>query len=274
MLERDVGWIQVYASSNQEVYDLIFQCFKLAESKNVQLPVMLCMDGFLISHTATPVELIDQKTVEEFLPEYPYSNLNHTFIDVNNPLTYGNVVSPITHGKSYYRYRYLIHKAMLNAAPEFKTIQKKFEDLTGRNHGELLATYKIYDSEIVLISMGTLFNQSINAVDALRREGYKIGSIKVRFLRPFPNKTLQKLCKGKKAVLVLDRSLSPGVGGILAWEVKSSLFELNENLILIPAVAGLGGLEVTTNDIINFVRTVCKELENKKRRNRLYWIGF
>lgn len=273
LLERDLGWLQIYASSNQEAYDLIFQCFKLAESTTVQLPVMLCIDGFLISHTAMPVELIEQKIVEEFLPEYPSSISNRCFLDVDNPLTYGNVISPITHGKLYNRYRYLAHKAMVNAVSEFKKIQKEFETVVGRKQEGLLTGYKVYDADIILISMGTLFNQSINVVDTLRKEGCKLGAIKIRMLRPFPRQILQKLCKDKKAVLVLDRDLSPGIGGILAWEVKSSLFELKDNLQVISAVTGLGGVEVTTKDIIDFVRTVSKNLENKKYTDKIYWIS-
>ncbi len=272
LLERDVGWLQIYASSNQEVYDLIFQCFKLAELPTVQLPVMLCMDGFLISHTATPVELIDQRIIDEFLPDSPYTTSNYPFLDINKPLTYGNVISPVTNGKLYFKYRRLAHKAMLNSLSKFKIIQEEFGRLVGRTYGELLDSYKISDADIVLISMGTLFNQTINTVNVLRKEGYKVGAIRIRVFRPFPCKEIQRLCKYKQAVLVLDRNLAPGIGGILSWEIKSSLFELKTDVKIISAVAGLGGVEVTTNDITNFVKTAYNNIKNKKCRG-IYWIS-
>ncbi|MEM2108995.1 MAG: transketolase C-terminal domain-containing protein [Candidatus Odinarchaeota archaeon] len=273
MLERDSGWIQIYASTNQELYDLVFQCFKLAESSQVQLPVMLCMDGFLLSHTATPVRLIDQNLVDEFLPEYNPSSFNQILLDVNKPFTYGNVVSPATHGHLYYKHRYLAHKAMITAGSIFKKIQLEFEKLVGRVYGGLTYEYNCSDADLILISIGTLFNQTISAVDRLRKEGYKIGALKVRSLRPFPHQELKKICKSKKAVFIIDRDLSPGIGGILSWEVRSSLLELKDNIKIISAVAGLGGMDVTTRDIMEFVKDSYKHLTDKIRERDIYWIG-
>lgn len=273
MLERDTGWLQFYASTNQEAYDLIFQCFKLAETPEIALPVMLCMDGFILSHTSSPVKLVDQKLIDDFLPEFHPDPAKQILLDVDRPLTYGNVISPITHGDVYYRNRYLMNEAVVKAEDKFLKLQEEFSNLVGRAYGGLTYAYSCDDADIIIVSMGTLFNQTIKVVNALRKKGYKIGALKIRALRPFPSKDIKNICGSCKAIIVIDRDLSPGIGGILCWEIKSSLFDFKEKLEVISSIAGLGGQDVLDEDILELVDYTYQIIANKKIKKKIYWVG-
>jgi len=162
---------------------------------------------------------------------------------------------------------------MINAGKKFKTISEEFNTITGRNHGSLTFNYRCDDAEFILIAMGTLFNQCIKTVNILREKGVKIGAIKIRAIRPFPKKDIMHISNTVKALLIFDRDLSLGVGGILAWEIKSALADTKTDVDVFSAVIGLGGRDIHVSDILEFVKEVKAVVETKKMKKEIYWIG-
>lgn len=265
--QRDTGWLISMAENNQEAYDLIIQAYRIAEDENVLLPIIVGLDAFIVSHTAMPVQLLDEKIVEEYLPprgEKPY------VLDVNNPITMGNIMLP----DYYMEFRYMIHKAMMRAKEVIREATKEFYKLTGRNYGGLVDSYRCDDAEIVVVLIGALAGDAKECVDQLREEGYKVGVLRLRFIRPFPSDEVKEILSNKKAVIVIDRDISFGKGGILYTEILSELYN---NLKKIPPVrgyiAGLGGRDVSVKDIRKMILKVYEELEKGELVTGYEWYG-
>ncbi|HMK48237.1 MAG TPA: pyruvate ferredoxin oxidoreductase [Methanocella sp.] len=235
--QRDAGWIQFYASTVQEVYDTVIMAYKLAES--VYLPCMVNLDGFILSHAVQPLELTE---IGDFLPEI---NLPHA-IDTGNPMTYGNLTGPA----DYFKFRRMIKDDMELAGKLSAEIEREFSELFGRNYHSTME-YRTEDAEMVIIGMGTIAREAEMAVDMLRKEGIKAGSIRVRQFRPFPHLDIE----GKR-VVVLDRDYSPGAGGILAQEIR-----FKHNVPVFNVIAGVGGQDVTYADIAAAARNAKVEGE-------------
>lgn len=250
--QRDTGWIQFYCSSNQEIFDTVIQAFKLAEHEKVVLPVMLSYNAFILSHTSMPVEIPEQKVVDDFLGRYkPKWKL-----DVVNPITFGNIIGP----SGYYKVRKAIWDAHENAKKLIPQIAKEWKEKSGHYHGDLLELYKCDDAEYVLLSMGAIGAESKVAIDEMQKKGLKIGLARVRTFRPSPKEELVKL--GKQAdLIVIDRNISEGLGGALFSEVKSALYNKSDAKIY-GFIAGLGGKDVTYRDI----ETICKKAINGKAK--------
>ncbi|MFX0163400.1 MAG: transketolase C-terminal domain-containing protein [Candidatus Hodarchaeota archaeon] len=241
---RDSGWIQFFAKNNQEVLDTIIQVYKIAEDVNVCLPAMVNLDGFILSHTVMPVDIPEQEEVDDFLPPRPPGAPYE--LDSNNPMTYGNIADPTC----YDEFRFSIHEAMQYSKKMIKKTTREFEQKFGRNHGALLEEYRCTnDAEILVFSMGTMAEEAEIAVDLLRDEGIRAGSAKVRVFRPFPAEDIIRLSNGLKALLVIDRNLSFGLGGALASEIKASLYQEKRKPFLRERVMGLGGRDVTAEII-------------------------
>jgi pyruvate/2-oxoacid:ferredoxin oxidoreductase alpha subunit len=229
LAQRDTGWIQFYASSNQEVFDNIIQAYKIAEHSDVLLPAMVSYDGFILSHTSMPVEVPEQKKIDDFLPEFKPG----WQIDVNNPITHGNIVPP----NHYMDIRYSMEKAMRNARHIIEEVGDEWEKRFGKPYG-LTEEYKCDGADYVFVTMGALAAESKVAVDRLREKGEKIGLINLRTFRPFPYD-----CLTYDKMIVIDRDISPGFGGILYNEMK------NGNHEIFGYIAGLGGVDVSYKDI-------------------------
>ena len=230
--ERDTGWLQVYVSTVQEAYDTTLMAFRIAEHNDVLLPVMVNLDGFSLSHINQSLETVDPG---DFIPPLC---LPHA-IDVKNPRGYG----PLTGPEDYFKFRWDIERSMRDSVKVIESTEKEFSRRFGRSYG-FTDDYRCEDADVVVVSMGTLGKEAEVAIDLLRNEGIRAGSMRIRWLRPFPKLDL----KGRD-VVVIDRDYSFGYGGILAEGVRSTCRADPYSVI-----AGLGGQEVTYDDIAGFIR--------------------
>jgi pyruvate/2-oxoacid:ferredoxin oxidoreductase alpha subunit len=230
--QRDTGWIQFYCSNNQEIFDTIAMAYKLAESKRVLLPVMVCYDGFVLSHTSMPVELTE---FGDFLSEYEAV----WKLDVKNPFSHGNILPP----EEFAELRHNIQKAHDRALRLMEKIEKEFYELYGRKTPLILEEYKVEDAEKVIVTMGAIGSEARVAVDSLREKKVKAGLVRLKSFRPFPEKQLRELLENKK-IFVFDRAISPGSGGPLYQELKATLSSIPVKR-LSPRVVGIGGIDVT-----------------------------
>jgi 2-oxoisovalerate ferredoxin oxidoreductase alpha subunit len=257
--QRDTGWIQFYCSSNQEIFDTILQSFKLAEHKRILLPVMINYNAFILSHTSMPVDIPSQTEVEKYLPPYtPQWRL-----DVNNPITHGNIIGPAYYEK--------VRKDMQNshdvAKKMIQQIAKEWKREFGRYHGGLIEKYRCNDAEYFLLSMGAIGAESKVAIDNLRKEGYQIGLARIRTFRPFPKEEILKLAE-QGDLIIIDRNISLGFEGALFSEVKATLYN-RSHVKVTGFIAGLGGKDVPYTDI----ESMCKKAIKEKARGP-HWFGF
>jgi len=230
--ERDTGWLQVYVSTVQEAYDTTLMAFRIAEHADVILPVMVNLDGFLLSHS---MQSLDTLNAGDFVPPL---HLPHA-IDVLNPAGYGTLTGPDEH----FRFRWEIEKAMRRSRKVIAETERDFAERFGRSYG-VAEEYRYEDADVVVIAMGTLGKEAEVAVDLLRNEGVNAGSLRIRWLRPFPDLDLSG-----REVVVIDRDYSFGFGGVIAQSLMA-----RQRVDLYSVIAGLGGQEVTYDDIAGFVR--------------------
>ena len=233
---RDQGWIQLYVESTQEAIDTTIQLYKICEDHSVLLPGMICLDGYTLSHVYERAFVPEQEQVDAFLPEYkPLVKL-----DPEEPVSIG----PIAFPDSFMEFKKMQHDAMLNALVKIKKVHDEFAKEFGRSYGNgLLEPYRMDDAEYALIGMGTLIGTARVVVDKLRKEGHKVGLIKLRSLRPFPKKELINVAKGLKGLAVIDRHISLGYEGPLFIDVRSALFDAD--IKINNFIAGLGGRDIT-----------------------------
>jgi pyruvate ferredoxin oxidoreductase alpha subunit len=241
--ERDTGWLQVYVSTVQEAYDATLMAFRIAEHPDVLLPVMVNQDGFLLSHIMQPLDTVE---LGDFIPPL---RLPHA-IDPENPTGYGGLTGPDQH----FKFRWDIERSMRDSVKVIDETQKEFAKRFGRQYG-FTENYRCDDADVIVVALGTLGKEAEVAIDLLRKEGVKAGSMRLRWLRPFPQLDL----RGKE-VVVIDRDYSFGRGGILATEIMAQTKEEVASVI-----AGIGGQEVTYEDVADFVR--------KRRMGTEFWFG-
>ncbi len=247
--QRDTGWIQIFCSSNQEIFDTTIQAFKLAEHKDVQLPVMVCYDGFILSHTSMPVKVPDEKDIDEFLPKREPQWL----LDVDNPVTHGNIIMP----KDYPKIRKAMQEAQEKAKELIPKIAEEWKERFGTYHGGLIEKYRCEDADYILISYAALGAESKVAIDKMRKEGIKIGLARLRSFRPFPVEDIASLAK-ESDLIVIDRSISLGMEGPVFTEVKASLYRISDAKVY-GFIAGLGGKDVTFKDIEKMCKKVVED---------------
>jgi pyruvate/2-oxoacid:ferredoxin oxidoreductase alpha subunit len=212
LAQRDTGWVQFYCENGQEVLDTTIQAFRLAEWVN--LPVMVNLDAFFLSHTYEPVDVPEQKSVDRFLPPYkPRFQL-----DLANPCAFNQLAPP----NIYMEMRHNIQMAMDEALTFFEQMEEEFESILGRRHGALEAA-QCDDAEVILITSGTVTSTSRQVVAKLREKGEKVGLLKIKLFRPFPVNMLRERTASASKVAVIDRNFSFGASGIFAQEVKAAL---------------------------------------------------
>jgi pyruvate ferredoxin oxidoreductase alpha subunit len=251
---RDSGWLQVYVEDNQEALDMVIQSYRIAEDKRVLLPVMPCLDGFVLTHTVEPVEIPEQRDVDSFLPAYKPDII----LDPAMPAMIGTFMP----AEYIMEMRRQTVEAVESAKKVIAEINDGFAKLFGRNYGGMIDTYQIEDAEAVLITMGTVTSTSREIVDELRRAGKKVGIVKLRFFRPFPSEELRKVLSGASAVGVFDRSISYHGGGPAYNEVCSALF--GTAIPIVNHLAGLGGRDVTKEQIIKMFEITLKAAKGEK----------
>ena len=249
--QRDTGWLQIYASSNQEVYDSVPIAYKIAEHAKVQLPIMIILDAFFLSHTSENVVLMEQDKTDSYLPTY---KPNHK-LDVDEPHTFGGLTTP----EWYYELRYKIQNAMEDSFDVIEEAQAEFKDMFGREYG-LVEEYKTEDADTIMVAVSTAASTAKDVIDELREKGEKVGLLRIRFFRPFPFKKVREVLSSAKKVVVMDRNLSPGSGGIVFQEVKSALYNESHKPPVYGYIAGLGGRDIT-------VKTINKIFEHAKKND-------
>jgi pyruvate/2-oxoacid:ferredoxin oxidoreductase alpha subunit len=231
--QRDTGWIQFYVSSCQEVFDTILQAYKLGET--VQLPVMVNLDGFYLSHTIEPMILLSQTEVDAFLPPYKAE----WRLNPEKPCSLGNLTSP----DYYLEFRYKIQEAMDTAKVVANEVYREFESHFGRLYSSL-DCYELEDATTVFITYSTMAQTVKHAVREMRREGEKVGLIRIRMFRPFPTEDLRQLVKSNCRYIVLDRNVSFGAGGIFGQEIRAALHSRALDFGIVSITLGLGGRDV------------------------------
>jgi pyruvate/2-oxoacid:ferredoxin oxidoreductase alpha subunit len=257
--QRDTGWIQLYCEDGQEVLDTTLLAFRLAESVN--LPVMVVLDAFFLSHTFEPVDVPDQKKVDRFLP--PLSP--RIKLDTANPYAVNQMAAP----GFYMEMRHNIQFAMDRVLDRFSQMEAEFAAIFGRKHGALEAM-RCRDAEIILITAGTTASTCRHVINELRAKGEKVGLLKLKMFRPFPTKLIRRHLAKAQKVAVIDRNFSFGASGIFAQEIKSALCNANRHPLVFGYVAGLGGRDVTPETIEEIYRQTKKY---KAPKNESIWIG-
>jgi pyruvate/2-oxoacid:ferredoxin oxidoreductase alpha subunit len=232
--QRDTGWIQLYCEDGQEVFDTTLQAFRLAEWVN--LPVMVVMEGFLLSHTYEPVDIPEQEEVDRFLPPY-----NPAFkVDTKNPFTVNSIAPP----SIYMEIRHDNAVAMDQVPERFDDVEKEFEVLFNRRYGAVEAI-NCDDAEIILVTSGTITSTARLLLEDLRDRGEKVALLKMKMFRPFPVELVCRALKSAKKVAVIDRNFSSGAGGIFLQEVRAALCNRQDRPLVFGYVVGLGGRDVT-----------------------------
>ena len=247
MAMRDAGWIQLYAENNQEAVDLHIQAFVLAET--LSCPVMICMDGYILTHAFEPVELPTQEQVEGYLPAYEPVQV----LDPHDPISIGAMVGP----EAFMEVRYLAYHKHLKALEVIPNIGATFYEKFGRTSGGLLEPYFTEDAETIIVALGSVNGTIKDAVDELRHKGMSVGAIKLTAYRPFPSQAFQQAVKYAKRVIVIEKDLAVGKGGILSSDVKIALQSLP--VCVITVIAGLGGRAIPKNSIVRMIRQACIE---------------
>jgi pyruvate ferredoxin oxidoreductase alpha subunit len=278
MAERDSGWIQIYAENAQEVYDSVIQAFRIAEHLDVQLPVMVGLDGFILSHTLENVQTLADETVKDFVKtrQFPVV-LTHEGktvpfkLDPDTPLTIGPVALP----NYYFEFKRQQEEAMKNAMTVIQQIHDQYAQLTGRAYGDgLLEQYKLGDAEIAVICVGSTAGTAKAVIDELRNSGVKAGLLRIRTYRPFPAEAIVKALRKAKAVAVMDRSMSfGGRGGAVFHEVRHALYDSAARPYVVNYIYGLGGRDTSPIQIKKIFEDLQKILQTKHVEDLMHYIG-
>ncbi len=248
--QRDTGWIQLYCRNNQEVLDTVIQAYRIAEQ--ALIPVMVCYDGFVLSHTSTPVEIPDQTDVDGFLPPYKggppieeghFMNLNPLILSEPRYDPKGDL------RPGYMDIRYRLQQDILASMEMIESADVEFEKVFGRVWGGLIWRYRMSDAEHALVSLGSLALESTLAADSMRLRGLRVGVVGVRSYRPFPAEAIAKVLAGIKTVTVLEKDVSYGYGPAVATDLKAALFDTGMTPRFSSFVAGLGGRDVRPEEI-------------------------
>ena len=242
MSQRDCGWIQLFAAHNQEALDLHIQAFKLAEE--LSMPVMVCMDGFILTHAVERVDMPTQAQVDAFLPPYEPRQV----LDPSEPVSIGAMVGP----EAFMEVRYLAHAKQLMALEAIPRIGAEFEECFGRNTGGLLRCYHCEDAETIVVALGSVIGTLRDTVDELREAGLRIGVLGLTAFRPFPLAAVRAALQGAQRVVVLGKSFSVGLGGVVSTDVRLALSGLH--LHGYTVVAGLGGRAITKASLARTLR--------------------
>ncbi len=250
MSQRDSGWIQLYAETNQEALDLHIQAFRLAEE--LSTPVMVCMDGFILTHAVERVEIPTQEQVDAFLPPFQPRQV----LDPEEPITIGAMVGP----EAFMEVKYLAHAKQMQALEVIPRIAQDFKTICGRNSGGLIDTYRAEDAETIVLALGSVLGTIKDTVDELREQGVKIGVVAIKSFRPFPLEAVRAALGDAKRVLVLEKALAVGIGGIVSANVRMALAGIQ--LHGYTVIAGLGGRPITKASLRSlFADAVADRLE-------------
>ena len=263
---RDSGWIMLFSETNQEAYDNLIMAHRIAENKDVMLPLMVCQDGFITSHSIENIELIEDEKVKEFVGKY---NPEHYLLNDKEPISIG----PMDVQAYLFEHKHEQAEAMRNAKKVILEVAKDFEKMTGRKY-ELFEKYKTDDADIVVVCMNSTAGTSKVVVDKLREQGIKAGLLKVRVFRPFPVDEIAEALGNAKAIAVLDRADSlNGAGGALFEDVISAMYVNNNNVPTVNYIYGIGGRDTKTNDIEKVYTDLLDIAKSGKAENPYRYLG-
>ena len=269
--QRDTGWMQIYCRDNQEILDSILMGYKISEQ--VHVPMMVCFDGFVLSHTVMPVEIPEQEQVDAFLPPY----VPHLQVDGPEPININPVMlaEPRANAQgvacpSYMGFRMRLQETLEKAGEVIAKVGGEFGKIFGRSYDCLLWEYKTEEADTILLTMGSLTNEASLAVDMLREKGHKTGVVGLRVFRPFPAQQLRQALSGAKQVVIFDKNISYGNEGATCTETKAALFEGGLRPSIANYIVGLGGKPVAASDLE--VATL-EFLGMKGRVNGPQWLG-
>jgi pyruvate/2-oxoacid:ferredoxin oxidoreductase alpha subunit len=257
--QRDTGWLQFYCWSNQEIIDTVICAFKIAEK--LLVPCMVCYDGFFISHTYEPVEIPEQKDVDEFLPP---RNAEYK-LDTENPHTFSGGTLP----NYFMEFRYKLQRAFERAPEVIARVYGEYVQCFDRTY-DSVESYAADDADAVLVASGSAASTVWHTVKALRDQGRKVGLLRIRQLRPFPAAELAAKIHPPQRIGVLDRNLSPGTGGVFTQEVRAALHRDGHTGRIHEFIAGLGGRDITMNNIIDIYDRLEQKTANASAIN---WVG-
>lgn len=255
--QRDAGWIQIYVEDGQEALDSVLRSYKISEDKDVLLPSMVCLDGFILTHTVEPVDVPNQEQVDSFLPEYVPE---HLYLDPERPMSIGTLADP----DYYMEARYGMELAMERSKKVVQRVNKEFGEIFGREYGSV-DEYYCEDAEIILVTMGSLCSTIRDVVDELRANGEKVGMLKIRTYRPLPKEDIYNVLKNANKVAVLDKNITFGVGGALYTDLKASINL--KDIEVYGFIVGLGGRDITPVHIKDIVN------KTKNPTQDITWIG-
>ena len=241
MSQRDSGWLQLYAVDNQEAADLHVQAFKIAEE--LSLPVMVCMDGFILTHAMEQVDVPDKEDVDAFLPPYEPRQV----LDPANPISIGAMVGP----EAFTEVRYLAHHKQLQALDVIPRVQKEFQEVFGRESGGLLHEYRTEDAETIVVCLGSVTGTLRDVIDERREKGEKIGVLSLVAFRPFPTAAVREALKNCERFIVLEKAFSVGIGGIVSSHIRAAM--RGRKFICHELIAGLGGRDITKASLHDYL---------------------
>jgi pyruvate ferredoxin oxidoreductase alpha subunit len=241
MSMRDSGWLQLYAENNQEACDLILQAYKIAEDHRVMLPVMVCVDGFVLPHAFEVVDLPTQEDADAFLP--PYQPLYR--LDPDNPYTMGAFAEP----DKYMETRYMIQSTMEASIPIVEEVASEFKRAFGRSSGGLFEKYRVDDASTVVVALGSMAGTIKDVVDELRNKGERVGVLRLITYRPFPKEALYEALKGAQNIVVMEKAISLGGSAPVATELRSVFYGRSASPRISGFVIGLGGRDITVDDV-------------------------
>ncbi|WP_321300049.1 transketolase C-terminal domain-containing protein [Marinifilum fragile] len=251
----DSGWIQVYVEDAQEALDMIIQAYKIAEHKDVLTPMMVNLDGFILTHTYELVEIPEQEMVDEFLPPFETPNK----MSFENPKNLGFSSRPDDNTE----FKYQQNEAMFNAIDVIHKTDEDFAAMFGRKYHGMVEEYKCEDAEVVLVALGSVCGTVRVVVDKLRAEGKKVGLLKIRYMRPFPVQEVKDLARRVKAMGVIDKDISFGYEGTVYTNVNSAISQIDKYVYKSNFVGGLGGRDITKAEIEDMYNKLYAGLENK-----------
>jgi pyruvate ferredoxin oxidoreductase alpha subunit len=258
---RDSGWIQVYAENNQEAYDFLLMGPRIAEHLDVRLPLMVCMDGFIISHCLQTMELEDDRRARKFIGEYVP---RHALLDIEHPVTWG----ALDLQDYYIEHKRGQRQAMTEVPGVIRAVYRDFAETFGRSYG-MFESYRLEDAERVIVALNSVCGEIKEVVDELRGEGQRVGLLKLRVFRPFPHDEIREALSGARIVTVLDRMDSFGAHGPLFNEIRSALYDLPDRPLICNRAYGLGGRDLFFQDIRALFEESRRDLESG-RVNRIF----
>ncbi|HRK25610.1 MAG TPA: transketolase C-terminal domain-containing protein [Beijerinckiaceae bacterium] len=244
MSMRDAGWLQLFAETNQEAVDLHIQAFRLAEE--LSMPVMVCVDGFILTHAVERVDIPDQKEVDAYLPPFEPVQV----LDTADPASIGAMVGP----EAFTEVKFLAHYKQTQALRLIPRLSGEFRSRFGRDSGGLIRSYRTEDADTIVVAMGSVCGTIKDTIDEMRADGFNIGLVTIISYRPFPSAALRNALAGAKDLIVLEKSIAVGMGGPLATDVDEALRNLPHAPILHSAVAGLGGRPILKSSLHRLFR--------------------